>query len=878
MPTLRAINRLLATVALGAGMLAPAWWPAQAADPTSVTVDPSRGGQARATYAGSQILGTDDGGGQLSQNFQHCRQSGPPRCEQETVHVVAPPGWYDSFAVGLKATVTTSDGGGLDVAIFDGAGNLLGSDEAGTSPTSVAVGPVPPGDYIVQVDGDVATGGTYGGLVEAGAIPRNPSPARSAGGLSFGRETIADPFRTGLEPSLLVAADGTVYESPILGFNTTMSFIDRSSDGGETFNLLGAPGTGKLYGTPAPGSLPVCGGGGDIDTASDALSGDLYFADLAEGPYIPAYASHDHGNTFSAQCRANHGNGADVYTDRPWLSTDTVHGRLWFIYREGVLGGPSATDAANSNVYGEYVKWSPLPTAPGTAGPAQLNFTSMCKDAAGLDTTCFGDIGLAGGPVTDNQGPKRGNTYLPFAGGGGVEVAVINPDAPTPVVIQVAAHADRALFPSAAVDRAGNLYVTWSDSRTFSIMLSRSSDQGRTWSTPVRVNGGLARTAVMPWVVAGDAGRVDVVFYASEQDAYPGANYGPWNGYMAQSMNALDANPTFSQARFTDRPSHLDPICLGGLACTFTMDQTGDRRLGEFFKVALDGSGRAVLSFGDTANRLGPEAQNAPVTSPAFAHYVRQATGPSLFRDVAQVPPIPVPTNAVSRAPHDNPVPFTGPTGPGPSVPALNLEGGSMRYIGGGQLEVRMRVRDLDPLAAVGQPPFVGNATFLTRWNFNGQVYYVAAEDNGTAWRYFSGEVQPVPAGGIGALFVAYPAMGPATGSVRPGPDGEIVLQVPAAAVGNPLPKDTLYSVTSYALTQPAPTPTQVTAADPPTLPLVADSLPPYNVEGTAAARTLLGPGEQRWLPTTAAPQSPIFLAALLPVIALLVRRWRRSR
>src|SRR6266852_9393988 len=69
------------------------------------------------------------------------------------------------------------------------------------------------------------------------------------------------------------------------------------------------------------------------------------------------------------------------------------------------------------------------------------------------------------------------------------------------------------VFPSLAADPAdGTLYAVWSDAHTVS--LSRSGDQGATWSPALVVSSAPAATAVFPWVAALN-GTVDVVFYGT---------------------------------------------------------------------------------------------------------------------------------------------------------------------------------------------------------------------------------------------------------------------------------------------------------------------------------------------------------------------------
>ncbi|MEV4316854.1 sialidase family protein [Actinocrispum sp. NPDC049592] len=77
---------------------------------------------------------------------------------------------------------------------------------------------------------------------------------------------------------------------------------------------------------------------------------------------------------------------------------------------------------------------------------------------------------------------------------------------------------DGAQLPQAAVDGRGTLYVSWQDSRFTngthdSIVISRSTDAGRTWSTPVPVNKNLAVPAFFSALAAQRDGTVGVGYY-----------------------------------------------------------------------------------------------------------------------------------------------------------------------------------------------------------------------------------------------------------------------------------------------------------------------------------------------------------------------------
>jgi len=157
------------------------------------------------------------------------------------------------------------------------------------------------------------------------------------------------------------------------------------------------------------------------------------------------------------------------------------------------------------------------------------------------------------------------------------------------------------VFPSLAVDPAnGTLYAVWSDAHTVS--LSRSSDQGTTWSSALVVSSAPAATAVFPWVAALN-GTVDVVFYgtnASSKDD-PSA---VWNVYLAQSPNG---GASFQQVQVTAHPNHVGVICTNGTGCA-----PGTRNLLDLFKVAIDPvSGRTGIIYTD--DTLTKQADGSPL-------------------------------------------------------------------------------------------------------------------------------------------------------------------------------------------------------------------------------------------------------------------------
>ena len=105
-------------------------------------------------------------------------------------------------------------------------------------------------------------------------------------------------------------------------------------------------------------------------------------------------------------------------------------------------------------------------------------------------------------------------------------------------------------WPDFDLDPAGNLYITWSESgqggRAAGIWYSRSTDAGRTWAAPVKVNSG-THTAIWPWLGVGDAGRVGIAWLEADRalpdsDAETSGSYG-WRIVAAATTPRCSGEP-----------------------------------------------------------------------------------------------------------------------------------------------------------------------------------------------------------------------------------------------------------------------------------------------------------------------------------------------
>lgn len=78
-------------------------------------------------------------------------------------------------------------------------------------------------------------------------------------------------------------------------------------------------------------------------------------------------------------------------------------------------------------------------------------------------------------------------------------------------------------YASLAVSPSGEVFVAWQDARRgdYDVLLRRSSDNGKSWAGPFRVNddpAGNGRHQYLPTVSASVAGRVDILYYDRRDD------------------------------------------------------------------------------------------------------------------------------------------------------------------------------------------------------------------------------------------------------------------------------------------------------------------------------------------------------------------------
>lgn len=444
----------------------------------------------------------------------------------------------------------------------------------------------------------------------AGCLAGDEVPSSTAGedGAAGRRPAVVPPsflppvelgdVELGAEPNVAVAPDGAVYVA-------TPGALWRSDDLGQTYQPLGER---SCFALPlCTGHNPGLAGLGDGSLAI-TRDGTVHWAGLGGGYNVPYQGSTDRGETWSEPVEV--APGEHNSTDREWITADD-DGALYVVWRQSeyqesdctyafgicyiLLADPVRTFNLNVSLDGGATWTSHVLPGDAITGPVAADPTSdaiyLPVNADGLHVLKSLDRGATWTKTTLREGIPVFGLYI---------------------------------FPVAAVDAAGNVYVVWAEDpdnpvpapdlpygygfavpRTAArphVYLSVSRDGGATFSEPRLLSSG-DRPAVFPWIAAGAEGRVVVAWYdavlPNPSDRTPNA----WNVAVAMSTTADAAEPVFETAFATPRPLHLGSICTSGLFCSLT---AGDRSLLDFFEVNILPDGSPVLAFvGDHPVKMG---------------------------------------------------------------------------------------------------------------------------------------------------------------------------------------------------------------------------------------------------------------------------------
>jgi hypothetical protein len=609
-------------------------------------------------------------------------------------------------------------------------------------------------------------------------------PADASSTLRFSHTVVVDPQRLGGEPIIKADPSGGLYGSSIIGFSNSVSFLWKSQDHGQQWDLV------QALPNAAPAQRPsFTHGGGDseIVLGPKAPGGTGYtvsFYDLESLADIGVATSFDSGKTFQVQ-NSNALAGDVAGTDRQW-------GQLWrdpkgkdhlfLVYNALAASNGKGTILRESLDYGK--TWHNL----GTGGTLEGVFDSGALGQLRVD--------------------KQGNLFFTSENSPAVNLVrgLRQRDGSyrfsSTLVSSEPGTDTRQLFITSALDTAGNIYVAWArrerKSTDVTTYLAVSTDHGRTFGAPVRMSSGGVRNANFPWVVAGDPGRVAVAFYGTKHPGDTSSNDGPWDVYVSQSVDFLSKRPHVTQVKVSEHPNHTNPICLSGLGCTAPYPQ--DRNLADFFQVDMDPTdGSVVVLWADTANQYGALA-GSPVNS-----FAKQVGGPSLLaRKKVSAGGFSDARNSVTDPKGDARL-----FGAGVSNPSMDVTHVSVRDAGA-NLVITAKLAGSD-LQQMLDPSVGPSASLVVSWWSGtkngdngdlGKVGFVGMQTQGVTPVFFGGSPTYVnSSSGTSrfAEFVPGPLAPPVTGSF----DGGLAtwtISKAAAGLGGAYAPKTLFSVTATTL------------------------------------------------------------------------------
>jgi hypothetical protein len=347
--------------------------------------------------------------------------------------------------------------------------------------------------------------------------------------------------------------------------------VAKSTDGGATWS--------------AP--VTTLGGGGDADIAIDG-GGCVYVVDLfnagSQTTKLPVSRSCGATLSFTASAFADAGGGT-LTDDRPWIAARGTGASATVVVTESStkvwrsVGSPMAfalvgtIDTAGSAIQGNLVY----------SGSTLWNIYSN------------------GGVITYAKSTNDGTTWTK----GTIATEVLDP----------------VLFPVIALDTSGNVYAVWTQTTNAiplvgtplhtEIHYSKSTNGGTTWSTPIVVSDP-TRSALFPWITARSAGKVDIEYVQDNPQVSSSIGIGPdlglpvtqWDVILSQSLNASAAVPSFTTVTAV-KGFHTGSICTSGLLCIGpqnlglgNLPTPFDRRMLDFFSIASDGLGNALIAYG----------------------------------------------------------------------------------------------------------------------------------------------------------------------------------------------------------------------------------------------------------------------------------------
>jgi hypothetical protein len=430
-----------------------------------------------------------------------------------------------------------------------------------------------------------------------------------------GRHVIApDPllWRTGYggwEPTLGITRAGTIF------YAARNSNVDpepvRSRDGGKTWVAI----------KPTTDGAPTHTASVDPYLWVDTATGRVFDSDLgATLTCSPVSFTDDGGANWTTVPECGEADHQTVFGGPPPAGGAQPSGYANVVYFCAISGGvgagvetsgSTATECSKSLDGGlTYPPTGDFAYPPRTSPPGSPVAASYCDGASGHG---FVD--------------PKGTVFLPRGWCGEPYLAISRDEGATWTRVRVASgplfsydEAAGAWDHDSSIDEdsTGNLFYLWVGADLHPYLIA-SRDGGKSWTRPVDVvPPGVTRTS-MPQLAAGGAGRIALIFMGTTAPAGTSSDQTTWNGYLVESANALDKQPTFYAATVNDPATN--PLWRGGcppIRCG---------NVGDFLDVTIDSHGTAWGAFVDSCPGVDNACTEFAVTTPRGEGIVGELVG-----------------------------------------------------------------------------------------------------------------------------------------------------------------------------------------------------------------------------------------------------------
>jgi len=427
------------------------------------------------------------------------------------------------------------------------------------------------------------------------------------------------------EPAIRADGAGRFFASSENGLGGgTVAF--RSTDNGLHYTTLVSP--NGLSQTNDTGFAP---GGGDTDLAVAPVKNasgfyNVYVSSLSL-VNVDVSTSTDGGATWTL----NPVTTPETIDDREWVAADGA-AKVCISYHDapqGITVGCSQDAGATFLQFASAIDVNhAFQISENSIGNLAIDPTShviyqtYSAITTAAETACAPQLGVVAGTCNYH------GVYMAVSTDGGATFTdypvYINPD-------QTVGYGHQ--FVNVSVDKAGNVYSVYTDDHH--VYYSFSTNHGQTWSGPYLVSGS-SGTQIFPWSTAGDAGKLDVVYYqtpyydgTNTPDNYPSS--AAWTVGFAQNLAATTKGTSWS--RQTASPTnHFGGVCESGVTCT------GNRDLFDDFGVAASPTtGLASIVYSDdqyhpgAPNTSGCDASTSNSSSCDHTAIATQTGGSPIF-------------------------------------------------------------------------------------------------------------------------------------------------------------------------------------------------------------------------------------------------------